>query len=112
MYHPFALQFLIISDHISIIERCHLPPCVFFRTHVGKILRVVKTLDISNAKMVLQATRGLKVALVERDDFASGTSSRSTKLIHGGIRYLAQAFQKEIPPKTLLDVFKVVNHTL
>lgn len=36
------------------------------------------------------ATRGLKVALIERDDFASGTSSRSTKLIHGGIRYLAQ----------------------
>lgn len=37
------------------------------------------------------ATRGLQVALVERDDFASGTSSRSTKLIHGGVRYLEQA---------------------
>jgi hypothetical protein len=37
------------------------------------------------------ALRGLKVAVVERDDFAAGTSSRSTKLIHGGIRYLAQA---------------------
>lgn len=37
------------------------------------------------------ATRGLKVALVERDDFASGTSGRSTKLIHGGIRYLEAA---------------------
>jgi glycerol-3-phosphate dehydrogenase len=34
------------------------------------------------------ATRGLKVALVEREDFASGTSSKSTKLIHGGVRYL------------------------
>ena len=33
-------------------------------------------------------TRGLKVALVEKDDFASGTSSRSSKLIHGGLRYL------------------------
>src|SRR5689334_20621760 len=32
--------------------------------------------------------RGLKVALVERDDFANGTSSRSSKLIHGGLRYL------------------------
>lgn len=32
--------------------------------------------------------RGLKVALVEQSDFASGTSSRSSKLIHGGIRYL------------------------
>lgn len=38
------------------------------------------------------ATRGLKVALVERDDFASGTSSRSTKLVHGGVRYLEKAF--------------------
>ena len=34
------------------------------------------------------AARGAKVALVERRDFASGTSSRSTKLFHGGIRYL------------------------
>lgn len=36
-------------------------------------------------------TRGLKTALVELDDFASGTSSRSTKLIHGGVRYLQKA---------------------
>lgn len=41
------------------------------------------------------ATRGLKVALVERLDFSEGTSSRSTKLIHGGVRYL------EIAVKTL-----------
>ena len=34
------------------------------------------------------AMRGLRVALVERDDFASGTSSRSSRLIHGGLRYL------------------------
>lgn len=34
------------------------------------------------------ALRGLKVALVEREDFASGTSSRSSRLIHGGVRYL------------------------
>jgi len=36
------------------------------------------------------ATRGLSVALIERDDFGKGTSSRSTKLVHGGVRYLAQ----------------------
>ncbi|KAI9884566.1 MAG: hypothetical protein M1823_003638 [Watsoniomyces obsoletus] len=36
-------------------------------------------------------TRGLKVALVERDDFGSGTSSKSTKLVHGGVRYLEKA---------------------
>lgn len=36
------------------------------------------------------ATRGLRVALVEQRDFASGTSSRSSKLFHGGVRYLEQ----------------------
>ncbi|KAL8145842.1 glycerol-3-phosphate dehydrogenase SDP6, mitochondrial isoform X2 [Apium graveolens] len=36
-------------------------------------------------------SRGLRVGLVEREDFASGTSSRSTKLIHGGVRYLEKA---------------------
>lgn len=36
------------------------------------------------------ATRGLSVALIEMQDFAAGTSSRSTKLIHGGLRYLKQ----------------------
>ncbi|XP_019472818.1 glycerol-3-phosphate dehydrogenase, mitochondrial-like isoform X3 [Meleagris gallopavo] len=39
-------------------------------------------------------TRGLKTALLERDDFSSGTSSRSTKLIHGGVRYLQKAIMK------------------
>lgn len=37
------------------------------------------------------ATRGLKVAVVEGDDFSSGTSSKSTKLVHGGVRYLEKA---------------------
>ena len=36
------------------------------------------------------AARGFAVALVEADDFAKGTSSRATKLVHGGVRYLAQ----------------------
>jgi glycerol-3-phosphate dehydrogenase len=36
------------------------------------------------------AARGLRTALVERDDFASGTSSKSSKLVHGGLRYLEQ----------------------
>src|SRR3954449_2842524 len=36
------------------------------------------------------ATRGLSVALVEKRDFAAGTSSRSSKLVHGGLRYLEQ----------------------
>src|SRR5437016_13401580 len=37
------------------------------------------------------ALRGLRVALIDKSDFASGTSSRSSKLIHGGFRYLEQA---------------------
>ena len=36
------------------------------------------------------ASRGLSVALIEQRDWASGTSSRSSKLIHGGLRYLEQ----------------------
>jgi glycerol-3-phosphate dehydrogenase len=36
------------------------------------------------------ATRGLSVALVEKDDFAAGTSGRSSRLVHGGLRYLEQ----------------------
>ncbi|CAD5207869.1 unnamed protein product [Bursaphelenchus okinawaensis] len=46
----------------------------------------------TGAGVALDATtRGLKTALVELDDFSSGTSSRSTKLIHGGVRYLQAA---------------------
>lgn len=46
---------------------------------------------ITGAGIALDAaTRGLSVALVEKGDFASGTSSKSTKLIHGGLRYLKQ----------------------
>ncbi|ODV59834.1 glycerol-3-phosphate dehydrogenase [Ascoidea rubescens DSM 1968] len=37
-------------------------------------------------------TRGLNVALFEKNDFASGTSSKSTKMAHGGVRYLEKAF--------------------
>ncbi len=46
---------------------------------------------ITGAGIALDAVaRGMSVALVEKNDFASGTSSRSTKLIHGGLRYLKQ----------------------
>ena len=46
---------------------------------------------ITGAGIALDAaTRGYSVGLVEKDDFASGTSSWSTKLVHGGIRYLPQ----------------------
>lgn len=46
---------------------------------------------ITGAGIALDAqTRGMKTALVEMQDFAAGTSSRSTKLVHGGLRYLKQ----------------------
>lgn len=46
---------------------------------------------ITGAGITLDAAaRGLSVALIEKNDFSSGTSSRSTKLIHGGLRYLKQ----------------------
>jgi glycerol-3-phosphate dehydrogenase len=47
------------------------------------------------------ATRGVKTALVEMQDFAAGTSSRSTKLVHGGLRYL-----KQFEVKMVADVGK------
>ncbi len=53
------------------------------------------------------ALRGLKVAIIDRGDFCGETSSRSTKLIHGGVRYLEQAFKKlDIEP------LKQVKHGL
>ena len=46
---------------------------------------------ITGAGIALDAvSRGMKVGLLEKNDFASGTSSKSTKLIHGGLRYLKQ----------------------
>lgn len=46
---------------------------------------------ITGAGIALDAsTRGMKIGLVEMQDFAAGTSSRSTKLVHGGLRYLKQ----------------------
>src|SRR5258708_7272362 len=46
---------------------------------------------ITGAGIALDAAaRGFRTGLVEKADFASGTSSKSTKLVHGGLRYLAQ----------------------
>ncbi len=53
------------------------------------------------------ALRGLKVVLIERHDFASATSSKSTKLFHGGVRYLEQAVKK-----LSLEQFRMVNKAL
>src|SRR5713226_7673655 len=55
------------------------------------------------------AARGYKVALVEKVDFASGTSSKSTKLAHGGIRYLPQ-FDFALVHEALIERGLLVRH--
>ena len=72
-------------------------PQAFTRDHALERLRnetfdvVVVGGGITGVGCALDAaSRGLRTALVERDDFASGTSSKSSKLIHGGLRYLQQ----------------------
>ena len=58
---------------------------------------------ITGAGVALDAaTRGFSVALVERDDFACGTSSRSSKMVHGGLRYL-QNFDLGLVREALLE---------
>lgn len=68
------------------------------RSHLLEQLRANVTYDIAvvgggatGLGVALDAAaRGFKVALIESHDFAKGTSSRATKLVHGGVRYLAQ----------------------
>ncbi|OQW54643.1 MAG: hypothetical protein A4S09_05665 [Proteobacteria bacterium SG_bin7] len=62
-------------------------------------------------------SRGMKVALVEAKDFASGTSSRSSKLIHGGLRYLENlefhlVFEALSERRTLLEIAPHLVHPL
>lgn len=54
------------------------------------------------------ASRGLRVAVIESDDFGAGTSGTSTKLVHGGVRYLEQAV-KTLDPKQLSLVRKALH---
>jgi glycerol-3-phosphate dehydrogenase len=63
----------------------------FIKNHDQEFDLLVIGGGITGAGIALDAaTRGLKVALIEKHDYAWGTSSRSTKLIHGGLRYLKQ----------------------
>ncbi len=68
---------------------------------------------ITGAGLARKATlRGLSVALLEAEDFASGTSSRSSKLIHGGLRYLAMG-EVGLVRETALErkaVFRLAPH--
>ena len=63
------------------------------------------------------ALRGLSVALVEQDDFASGTSSRSSRLVHGGLRYLEHGhlslvFESSKERRQLLEIAPHLVHPL
>ncbi|MCC7195933.1 MAG: glycerol-3-phosphate dehydrogenase/oxidase [Gemmatimonadaceae bacterium] len=63
------------------------------------------------------ALRGLSVALIEADDFAGGTSSRSSRLVHGGVRYLEHAFfhlvfEASRERRTLLHIAPQLVHPL
>ncbi len=66
--------------------------------------------SLKEDKIFISLFSGLKTALVEKFDFSSGTSSRSTKLLHGGVRYLQKAvfnldieqvFGKGLPDPTI-----------
>ncbi len=79
--------------NLSSLERTE----VFNKLEAEEFDLIVIGGGISGAGIALDATaRGLKTALVEMQDFASGTSSRSTKLVHGGLRYLKQFQIKEV----------------
>ena len=58
------------------------------------------------------ASRGLKTVLLEREDFASGTSSRSTKLLWGGSRYLVQALMNLFSTKLLTSPVATIKDFL
>jgi glycerol-3-phosphate dehydrogenase len=55
------------------------------------------------------ASRGLKCAVIDKNDFGSGTSSRSTKLAHGGLRYFEQMMMLQGDP---VDSFRLLNEAL
>ena len=80
------------------LSACRRPPDDFRRGRRARPRSASEPFDvlvvgggITGAGVALDAaSRGLRTALVERDDFASGTSSKSSKLVHGGLRYLQQ----------------------
>ncbi|XP_044598038.1 glycerol-3-phosphate dehydrogenase, mitochondrial-like isoform X3 [Cotesia glomerata] len=97
-------SYYLTSDSPVLAEKVHKPIKRQLPTREDQ-LKTLKTQDeydvliigggATGAGCALDAcTRGLKTALIEGDDFASGTSSRSTKLIHGGVRYLQKAIMQ------------------
>ena len=64
----------------------------------------------SGAGVALEASsRGLSCAVIDSFDFASGTSSRSTKMAHGGLRYFEQMMKLDGDP---FEAYKLLKETL
>ncbi|RMA58687.1 glycerol kinase GlpK [Ulvibacter antarcticus] len=84
---PIKIKKGAISKRFSILDReDHL-----FKLSSEKFDLIIIGGGITGAGIALDAaSRGLKTCLIEKNDFASGTSNKSTKLIHGGLRYLKQ----------------------
>ncbi|WP_370680067.1 glycerol-3-phosphate dehydrogenase/oxidase [Comamonas sp. GB3 AK4-5] len=72
----------LLTDRAALLERLAAPETYDLAIIGGGATGLGTALDA--------AARGFKVVLLESDDFAKGTSSRATKLVHGGVRYLAQ----------------------
>uniref|UniRef100_A0A665U061 glycerol-3-phosphate dehydrogenase n=1 Tax=Echeneis naucrates TaxID=173247 RepID=A0A665U061_ECHNA len=91
-------------DNVAAVADLNVPYAEEFPSRQAQLtaLRTTEEFDVlvvgggaTGAGCALDAvTRNLKTALVERSDFSSGTSSRSTKLIHGGVRYLQKAIMQ------------------
>ena len=63
---------------------------------------------VGSAALQMASSKGLDSIMLEKNDFASGASSRSTKLLHGGIRYLPQ-LQFGLVKESLLEQKKLVK---
>jgi len=104
------------NNHQNVLNEMNLPPLIESRPPPPSREDLLKKLETTPNFDVLiigggatgsgcavdASTRGLNVALVEKNDFASGTSSKSTKMAHGGVRYLEKAFWQL--SKTQLDL--------
>ena len=79
---------------------------IFIKDHKNQLFDlIIIGGGITGAGILLDASsRGKKCLLIEKNDYASGTSSKSTKLIHGGLRYL-----KNLEVKMVSDVGKERN---
>lgn len=63
---------------------------------------------VGSGALLDAVSRGMRAALIEEDDIASGTSSRSSRLIHGGLRYLEQ-FHFELVREALVERSRILD---